>query len=116
MKALCVAAMLAACGSSSGTPSGTGTSAPKPASTEPAVNCKTAEDCTLVQACCGCNAGGRQLAIRADAAAAFESSREQRCGGNMCAQMISTDPSCDAEATCGANGHCTVTPHMQHTE
>ena len=67
-----------------------------------------------MQACCGCNAGGKQIAIRADAVAAFEASREQRCAGTMCTQMISTDPSCDAEATCGANGRCNVTPHLQH--
>jgi len=106
------------CGSSSSTPAGSGSGMPPSpaptASTEPAVTCTTSEDCALVQACCGCNAGGKQIAIRADAVAAFEASREQRCGGTMCTQMISTDPSCDAEATCGANGRCNVTPHLQH--
>ena len=105
------------CGSSSSTPAGSGSGKPTAtamASTEPAVTCTTSEDCALVQACCGCNAGGKQIAIRADAVAAFDASREQRCGGTMCTQMISTDPSCDAEATCGANGRCNVTPHLQH--
>jgi hypothetical protein len=108
----------AGCGSSSSTPAGSGSGKPTPTSpstsTEPAVTCTTSEDCALVQACCGCNAGGKQIAIRADAVAAFEASRDQRCGGTMCTQMISTDPSCDAEATCGANGRCNVTPHLQH--
>ena len=82
--------------------------------TEPPDNCTTADDCELVDACCGCNAGGKKLAIRKDAVAAFEASREQRCGGLMCAQFISQDPSCDAEAICGSRNRCRVAPHMQH--
>ena len=105
-------AFIAACGSSkptasSGEPKPLDPNAPLPAS------CKVSEDCALVQACCGCNNGGKQLALRADAVASFEASRSQRCGSEMCPQMISTDPSCDAEATCGQNGRCNVTPHMQ---
>ncbi len=99
------------CGSSKSAPPSPGST---PATTEPATSCRVSEDCTLVSACCGCAAGGRQIAIRKDGVAAFEASHEQRCGGNLCAQVISTDPSCDAEATCGSNGRCTVTPHMQH--
>lgn len=82
--------------------------------TEPADNCTTSDDCDLVDACCGCNAGGRKLAIRKDAVAGFMASREQRCGGVMCAQVISTEPSCDAEAICGSRNRCRVAPHMQH--
>jgi hypothetical protein len=77
------------------------------------VACKVSEDCALVQACCGCSAGGKQIAIRADAVASFEATRAQRCGGQMCAQMVSTDPSCDAESVCGQNQRCNVTPHLQ---
>jgi hypothetical protein len=40
--------------------------------------------------------------------------RERRCAGQMCAQMMSTDPSCDAEAVCGSRNRCRVAPHMQH--
>jgi hypothetical protein len=82
--------------------------------TEPATNCTTADDCDLVDACCGCNAGGKKFAIRKDAVAGFMASREQRCGNVVCAQMISTDPSCDAEAICGSRNRCRVAPHMQH--
>ena len=82
--------------------------------TEPATDCTTADDCDLVDACCGCNAGGKQIAIRKDAVAGFMASREQRCGGVMCAQVISTDPSCDVEAICGSRNRCRVAPHMQH--
>jgi len=76
--------------------------------------CSAADDCELVDACCGCNAGGRKLAIRKDAVAAFERTHEQRCADQMCAQVISHDPSCDAEAICGSRNHCRVAPHMQH--
>jgi hypothetical protein len=99
---------LAACGS-------TPPAADKPAPTnEIADSCTTADDCALVDGCCGCNAGGQQLAIRKDAAAAFEASRPQRCGGRMCPQFISHDPTCDAEAICGNRNRCRVAPHMQH--
>ena len=96
------------CGSA---PPAAGTPAP---SNELADSCTAADDCTLVAGCCGCNAGGQQLAIRADAASAFEASRPQRCGGRMCPQFISHDPSCDAEAICGNRNRCRVAPHMQH--
>jgi hypothetical protein len=82
--------------------------------TEPADNCTTAEDCELVDACCGCNAGGRKLAIRKDAVAGFVATRKERCSGQMCAQMMSQHPSCDAEAICGNRDRCRVAPHMQH--
>lgn len=102
----------AGCGSSKPAappaPAPLGADAPLPDS------CKVSEDCALVQACCGCSAGGKQIAIRADAVASFEAGRPARCGGNMCAQVISTDPSCDAEAVCGQSGRCVVAPHMQH--
>jgi hypothetical protein len=81
---------------------------------EPGDSCTTADDCELVDACCGCSAGGRKIAIRKDAVAGFESTRAQRCGEVMCAQMISKDPSCDAEAICGSRNRCRVAPHMQH--
>jgi hypothetical protein len=111
MRVILLAALAIGCGSSNSAPPSNGS---KPGPAGAADSCTTAEDCTLVSACCGCNAGGRQIAIRRDAVAAYEASAEQRCEGNMCAQVISTDPSCDAEATCGSNGRCTVTPHMQH--
>jgi hypothetical protein len=81
---------------------------------EPGDSCTTADDCDLVEACCGCNTGGKKIAIRKDAVAAFEASRAKRCGGVMCPQFISHDPSCDAEAICGSRNRCRVAPHMQH--
>jgi len=87
----------------------------KPASPgEPGDSCTTADDCELVDACCGCNTGGKKIAIRKDAVGAFEGSRDKRCAGLMCPQFISHDPSCDAEAICGSRNRCRVAPHMQH--
>jgi hypothetical protein len=122
--ALVVAAALAITGSSA---SGCG-SAPPPASDhpptgsagsggamiEPPDTCATGDDCELVEACCGCNAGGKKFAIRKDAVAAFEASRPQRCADQLCPQFISHDPSCDAEAICGNRNRCRVAPHVQH--
>jgi hypothetical protein len=103
-----VAALTIGCGSS-----------PPPAdkpvpTTEIADTCTTADDCDLIDACCGCNAGGKKHAIRKEAIAGFQATRDERCGGQVCAQMISTDPSCDAEAICGSRNRCRVAPHMQH--
>jgi hypothetical protein len=88
--------------------------APRPDPGEPADHCTVSEECDLVDACCGCNAGGRKLAIRKDAVAAFTASYQERCRGQMCPQMISQHPSCDAEAVCGNRNRCRVAPHMQH--
>jgi hypothetical protein len=108
MRALVLLVVAAACAK------GTPTSPPGEPKGEPAVSCTSSDECDLVDACCGCNSGGRKIAMRKDAIAGFEASRAQRCGGQMCAMHISTDASCDAEATCGGNGRCNVTPHMHH--
>ena len=106
--------LLAACGSSqSHGPDGTTPAGQVQAKAE-MDSCTTDADCTLVDACCGCSAGGRKVAIRLDAVNDYNASRPQRCGGEMCAQMMSTHLSCDAEASCGQNGHCRIQPHMQH--
>jgi hypothetical protein len=104
--------VLVACGGQKAAPApngGTGTSPPPNASD--LAHCTSADECTLVEACCGCNAGGRRVAIRQDAVAQYDATREQRCGETMCAQVISNDPSCHAEAGC-ENGSCVVLPHM----
>ncbi|HMG56111.1 MAG TPA: hypothetical protein VK601_21580 [Kofleriaceae bacterium] len=103
-----LAALAAGCGSAASAPE-----QPAPI-TRPDDSCSTGDDCDLVDACCGCSAGGKRMAIRRDAVAGFVATHDQRCAGVMCAQMISTDPSCDAEAVCGNRGRCRVAPHMQH--
>lgn len=101
------------CGSSKPAAGGGGAA---PITGEVPDSCTTSDDCELVQACCGCNAGGKQIAIRKDAVAGFQAARPQRCADNMCAQVISTDPSCSAEAVCGQAGRCEVAPHMGQAE
>jgi hypothetical protein len=105
---IAAAALAAGCGSRPAAPD-----QPAPI-LQPADSCTTADDCDLVDACCGCSAGGKRIAIRKDAVAGFTASHDQRCAGVMCAQMMSTDPSCDAEAICGSRNRCRVAPHMQH--
>ncbi len=102
--------LLAACGSSKPATGG-GSAVQTKAELD---SCTKDEDCVLVEACCGCTAGGRKTAIRADALRDYEGSRAQRCSSDVCPAVMSTHPSCDAEATCGQNGRCTVAPHMQH--
>jgi hypothetical protein len=85
-----------------------------PSPSHPDDQCTSADECDLADACCGCNAGGKRIAMRKDAIPAFKASFEQRCHDVMCAQFISQDPTCDAEAICGSRGRCRVAPHMQH--
>ena len=108
--------LLAACGSSTTKPAGGPDTTPThPLQTKTEMDsCNTDSDCALVDACCGCSAGGRKVGIRIDAVTDYEATRAQRCSSEVCPQMISTHLSCDAEATCGQNGHCRATPHMKH--
>lgn len=107
--ALALTGAAAACGASSAPPP-----APLDPKAAPPDSCTTAEDCALVDACCGCAVHGKQLAIRADAVASFNASRAQRCAGVVCDGLTGTDPTCDAEPICGSRNRCRVAPHMQH--
>ena len=102
---------LAACGASSSAPA-----APPPLDPRAPIpdSCTTADDCALVDACCGCAVHGKQLALRKDAVASFNASRPQRCAGVVCDSLTGTDPTCDAEPICGSRNRCRVAPHMQH--
>jgi hypothetical protein len=101
--------LLVACGSKSAPTGGTPNKPPPNAAERD--NCTTADECTLVEACCGCTAGGKKVAIRKDAVAEYDAGRQQRCGDSMCPQVMSDHSSCNAEATCEA-GHCKVMAHM----
>ncbi len=72
--------------------------------------CSQDEDCLLVDAtCCGCNAGGRKVAIARTRAAAYR--KALHCTEAVfCAAMVSADPSCSATAAC-QKGICSVRPH-----
>lgn len=111
MKTLMFVLALAAC---SGTPKATTSDpgkAPPIAEAADKDDCQTDDDCALVDACCGCNAGGRKVGIRADALPAYEKGRAARCGAAQCPAMMSEHPSCNAEAVCKKN-HCRAQPHM----
>jgi hypothetical protein len=105
IRAIILAAMVVGCGHSATTPA-----PPAPGELD---TCSRDEDCTLVDACCGCNMGGRRVAIRKDAVAAHESAREHQCAGSRCKGGISAHSSCDAEAVCG-DGHCKIMSHLGH--
>ncbi len=110
MNALVVSAavlLAIACGSKSST---TDVKKPPPNAAD-RDNCTTAEDCTLIEACCGCTAAGKRVAIRKDAVAEYDATRRERCGDSVCPQAMSTHSSCNAEATCEAN-RCKVVAHM----
>jgi hypothetical protein len=105
-----VVALALGCGHASTPPAGD-PSAPDPEARD---TCTKSEECTLVDACCGCNAGGRRVAIRKDYVATYDAGRAKRCAHSMCAQHVSTDVSCDAEAVCNALNRCVVQPHQGH--
>lgn len=96
-----------ACGSSTAKPDVKG----PPPNAADRDSCTSADDCTLVEACCGCTAGGKRVAIRKDAVAEYDATRRERCGDSTCTQVMSTHSSCNAEATCEAN-HCKVMAHL----
>lgn len=102
-------ATLAAC---SGSGSGGGGAPKPPPNAADRDTCASDDDCTLVEACCGCTAGGRRVAIRKDAVAEYDATREARCADTVCAAMMSEHSSCHAEATC-ASGRCKVMAHMR---
>ena len=101
--------LLVACGAKT-PPAGGGSGSAAPVDRK---SCTADEDCVLVDACCGCGAGGKQIAIRKDGVEQYIATRDQRCVGQLCTAVMSEDPSCTAEAVC-REGSCTVQPHMTH--
>lgn len=69
--------------------------------------CSQDSECALTTAdCCGCNAAGKQIGVRADVVASLAQRRAPVCAGVSCAQSISDDPTCTAtKAVCRA-GKC----------
>lgn len=71
-------------------------------------SCKSSSDCVIERQkdCCPCNAGGREVAIRKDAVAAYRSARTARCQGSlMCPQIYLCD---DSAVTFCQAGRCTL--------
>ena len=83
-------------GAAKGVPAG-----PAPAAAP--AECKKDADCTAVpDDCCSCGEGGSQRAVSNKKKDAYENQRTKRCAGTMCAQMMSTHPSCSQHAICAA--------------
>jgi hypothetical protein len=99
-----VLALLAACGHPPSKP-------PDTAAPRDTKACATDDDCTLVEACCGCARGGKRIALRKDAVAAHEARRAEVCAGSTCKDAELPHSSCDAEAVCRA-GQCQVQAHL----
>ncbi|MBX3158469.1 MAG: hypothetical protein KF773_21045 [Deltaproteobacteria bacterium] len=108
MRALILIAA-AACSSSPAT--APGPAKPPPNAADLAA-CASDDECTLVEACCGCSAAGKRVAIRVDAVAEYDRTRPARCSGSTCPTAISTHSSCHAEAVC-RDGRCAVQPHLR---
>jgi hypothetical protein len=100
-----VLAALVACGHPA-TPGGSGSATPQDLGA-----CTKDDDCQLVDQCCDCNNGGGRIAIRADQLSHYKAQHAKECGGMVCAAVISTDGSCNAEAACH-EGRCAVQPHL----
>jgi hypothetical protein len=99
--------LLVACGNKSAGPTNTPPTGKPPGTLD---TCSTDADCTLTsESCCGCNAGGKNVAIRKDAEALYTAEHKQSCEGTMCPAVMSNDPSCHADAACEA-GKCVAKP------
>lgn len=58
-------------------------------------DCKTDADCVLIdETCCGCNQGGKKIAVNKTHADNLKITRKDSCLQTVCMQMISNDPSC----------------------
>ena len=70
--------------------------------------CETDDDCLLIKAgCCGCLHGGKQVAISKTAVKLYDEALDKECVNVVCAQVISTDESCQKIAKC-LNGSCAL--------
>ena len=70
--------------------------------------CATDADCaTFKDGCCGCNEGGKALAIAKKNLDDYEGLLAFECGASACAMMISTDPTCKMTPKC-AGGKCVL--------
>lgn len=101
-----VALAIVACGSTTGAT----TPASGSASADNASPCTSDYDCMLVDACCNCANGGGKIAIRKDQLELYNRERPKECANTVCAEMVSGDRSCYADATCH-RGQCSVSPH-----
>ncbi|MEW5852987.1 MAG: hypothetical protein AB2A00_29660 [Myxococcota bacterium] len=77
--------------------------------------CKQDTDCVHVPAdCCGCRAGGTDMAVAVTALKEAAAARDAQCKDFLCAQIISQHISCSATAKC-VEGKCTLEPPRLRT-
>lgn len=78
----------------------------EPLTLDEVFQCQTDSECVAVSAgCCGCNAGGRSVAINSKYQDYWQSRWTDKCADTMCPAVISKDPSCTAEPKC-VDGMC----------
>lgn len=65
--------------------------------------CTPEDSCVVVDQTCGCNSGGTQAAVRADAVSTIDARRNP---SQICNTSISNDPSCGANDAICINGVC----------
>lgn len=70
------------------------------------LSCKTDADCKAVNdGCCGCQQGGKRIAIRAQDEKAWVTEATANCSQTVCPMVMSKDPSCQQKPVCEA-GSC----------
>ncbi len=68
--------------------------------------CTTDSQCiTVASSCCGCTAGGKNMAINKSEHAQWLKDRASNCKDTICPAVISQDESCSATAVC-VKGQC----------
>jgi hypothetical protein len=105
-RVIAVLSVAAACS----TGSGSGGASGLPRIGQPSADeqsCSRDQDCTLVDDCCGCAAGGSRTAVRADAVESLETQAAAQCGERTCAEGIASNHrSCEASAAICRGGRC----------
>lgn len=71
--------------------------------------CHVDSDCVLVpDDCCGCTGGGKQRALPKKDKVGYERSRQARCAGTLCTEVMSQDSSCASAGAVCKEGKCTL--------
>lgn len=70
------------------------------------VACESADDCVLVEDCCGCAAGGTKMAVHNDELQQTLRRESDACADRQCGSEPSDDPSCEATAARCEDGRC----------
>lgn len=102
--ALALAAFaLAGCGGGGG---GGAAGGPETGGASEPITCESADDCVLVEDCCGCSAGGKKMAVHRERLDQVISSEAENCEQKSCGSGPSDDPSCEASGARCEQGRC----------